>query len=207
MFRRAIFAHSQREVILAPHHPEQFGHTIIWLVLAYVHAIVVEFRQLDRQTQQTYSPYVYEVVRKVVNRLFKERADALLPNWEKGYLTHDLLLELAQKVEQGRVHLNTDDGRLNIGLSAKSMSEATANLDLTGYQRPWMILEDLVATAALRAASTFELDAAASLTKRMAPHIKTLRSIGTPCSTAAADFLALIATWKMEKDWALVFTP
>jgi hypothetical protein len=182
MFRRAVFAHSQREVILAPHSPEQFGHTILWLVLGYTHAIVAEFRRLDPQTQQAESPYLYAVVSKVINRLFKERIEVVLPNWGTHYLTHDLLLELAQKVEQGHVPLNTDDGRLNIGLSSKTMCEATAGLGLSGYQRPWAIIEDLVATAALRAASTFEVD-------------------------AAAEFLALVATWNMGKDWALVFAP
>lgn len=213
MFRRAVFAFSRREVVMAPSTEEQFAHTAAWMILGYAHAIVEDFREYDAQTRKTYEPALHDVIHGIYSGLFMGTLDADIPDFLSRYEKEDLMLDLAMKVESGAMPLRSHQNKMNsapricIYISRQHLGPLCGKLPSKGFQRPLAVLSDLADCVSLFKSSTFEVDACSSLSKRMAPVLPKLRAIGSPCATAAADTFDFLSTWDMGKDLALVMTP
>ena len=213
MFRRAVFALSRREVIMAPNSEEQFGYTVAWMVLGYAQAILEDFREYDAKTRATYEPVLHEVIDGLYSGLFADKLDTAIPDFLSRYQTDDLMLDLAVKVESGAIPLRSHHNpknpapRICIYISRHHVGPLCGKLPSKGFQRPLTVLSDLVDCVSLFKSSSFEVDACLSLSKRIAPALPKLRAIGSPCSNAAADTFEFLASWDLGKDLALVMLP
>lgn len=213
MFRRAVFAYSRREVVMAPSSEEQFGHTVAWMVLGYAQAILEDFREYDAKTRAAYEPALHDVMYSIYSGLFASNLDADIPDFLSRYPTEDLMLDLAARVEAGTLALRSHQNKFNptpricLYISRQDLGPLCGKLPSKGFQRPLGVLSDLVDCVSLFKSGTFEADACLSLSKRIAPVLPKLRAIGSPCSMAAADTFEFLESWDLGKDLVLAMTP